>query len=811
MILELYRARFNPDHLAEMFTDVRHAFRSLARNRGFSLVIILTLGLGIGSAASIFSVADGTLFGANRFPENIYLIGGHSSRNPSNPFRYDFMVQAYQEQVSAIADYAVAKYQTGNVAVSNQPVASAWIDVSQNFFELLEITPAQGRTFLSSEDTAGSDQVVVVSYQFWNEHLGAHDNVLGSKIIVGGTVCSVVGVLRQGQAIPAYLSDNVYRPLVFRVGPPQPSSPQLSVLGRLRSGVTREQAEQALGAAKFDLPAQMKDFFSDDRPALSGLANASVRRREVLWVMLGAVGFLYAIACLNASNLILVRLLGQRRELSVRLALGGGRWRIIRLMAVETAALSILGSLAGLLVANWFFPLLLSAAGPRLGGPQWAPWSVSWRMAGLMALLTIVTNLFILAIPALRILRADISSGLKDGGAALGESRSLARLRGLFVVLQAAFAVVLLAGAGLMIRTFHQLHKVELGFDSAGRVKLSIGFPTDYPGNQELRLNRLREIQAELRRVPGVEAAAFGSDVLLPGYFFQSLHLEGPEGRPMAVSQNIIQIGYQDVAGLRLKRGRWLSRPTSDEVMVSETFAKNRWPDSEPVGQLIKPVDASGGSGWMVVGVVGDVRSTMRDAPGPAMYVSEGFGGFGAMGMNTFILKLSGNYDETFAGTIRRKLYEFDSRIVVQRILPVTGLQESQLWLERTTNSVLKVLAGIALLLTVVGVFSMLAYTVDRRMGEFGVRMALGATRRNLVRLVMQRSVLLTASGVLIGLCCTLMLTRFLRSQLFETSPNDPWVLGGVGAILLITAVLASALPAWRATQVNISKLLHSE
>lgn len=789
-----------------MLTDLRHALRSLSRNRGFSLIVILTLGLGIGSAASIFSVAEGLLFRANRFPDNLYLIGGQSSENPLNPLRYDFIAQAYQAQVRDLAEIGMAKPQVGNVAVSNLPVASSWFDVSSNLFQLLEITPALGRTFLSGEDIPGSDQVVVVSHHFWTQHLGRRDDVLGSKLIVGETVCSVVGVLHQGQAIPAYISADVYRPLVFQVGPPQPSSPQLLVLGRLRSGVTRKQAELALGAAKLDLPVHLKESLSGERPVLTSLVDLERRRYGAFWVMLGAVGFLYAIACLNASSLTLVRMLGQRRELSLRLALGGDRWRIIRLMAMESTALAILGSLFGLLVTEFFSSFVLSAASLGLGGSQWASWSVSWVMAGFMALLTIVTGLLILAIPALRILSTDIGEGLKDGGAANGESRALVRMRGIFVALQVTFAVVLLAGAGLMIRTFHQLQKVELGFDSANRVKLSIGFPADYPRSQEVRLSRLREIQDVLLRLPGVEAAAFGTDALLPGYFYPSLVLEGPDGRPTPVVQHVIQIGYQDVAGLRLKRGRWLSQPTGDEIIVSEAFAKNRWPDSDPIGQLVKPIGAL--KGWRVVGVVGDVRLTMRGAPVPVIYGSEQFG---AGGLNTFILKLSQDYEDTVASTIRRKLYEFDSRLVVQRVLPITRLQESQLWLERTTGTVLKVLAGMALLLTVVGVFSMLAYTVNRRMGEFGVRMALGATRRDLVHLVMRSSVLLTSLGILIGLCCTLPLTRFLRSQLFETSPNDPWVLGAVGAILLVTALLASALPAWRATQANISKLLHTE
>lgn len=798
-----------------MLTDLRFALRSLGRNRGFTLVTVLTLALGIGSAASIFSVTDWILFRAAKFPEDVFLIGGKTEQNPFMPVRMDYAIRAYEEQATAMSAFSKASPTVGNVVIEGRPVATGWLGVSANFFPLLGIAPAQGRVFLPGEDVEGADQVVVVSHNFWKTHLGGEGDALGRKIIVGDAVCTVVGVLRVAQSLPAYFFNEIYRPLAYRVDPATPWLPTLFLLGKLGPGVTREQAQLNLAATQVEAPAMLRPFVVGDTPVLSSMAEVNQQfRAEIYWVMLGGVGFLYAIACLNASNLMLVRMLGQRRELSIRLALGGGRWRIIRLLAVESVTLAVLASLVGLLVANWFFPLLLSATGtPGLGTRDWTSWTLGWRVVGVMGLLTILTSLLIVIIPAFRILRTEIYAGLKDGGAALGESRALGRLRGLLVVLQAAFAVILLAGAGLMIRTFHQLQQVDLGFDPKGRAKVQIGFPANYPTASEPRIQRLRDIQAELMRVPGVVAVGFGQDVMLPGFYFATHTFAGPGGNQVKSGMAGFNIGFHEASGLALKRGRWLNQTMGNEVLVNASLARALWPDQDPVGQYLRPLgpgpgDPSKWQGWLVVGVVGDIRTTMREVPGNYIYCPEGWA---PVNYNTFVVRLSRDYDEAFAGLIRRNLYAWDPRIVVNQILPLGHVRDQQLWVERMTNSVLKVLAGIALLLTIVGVFSVLTYTVDRRMGEFGVRLALGATRRDLVDLVMRRGVLLTLTGIILGIGGSLALSRYIKSLLFETSAQDPWVLAAVGGLLLVTSVLACILPARRATKADITRLLRSE
>lgn len=800
-----------------MISDLRFVFRALARNRGFTLVTVLTLALGIGSAASIFSVTDWMLFRTSKFPEDVYLIGGQTDGTTAMPMRMDFQARAYEEQKEVMSGVARAAHQQGNVVVEGRPVVTMWTGVTANLFPMLGVTMRLGRGFLPEEQVEGADQVVVVSDWFWRQYLGGREDALGRKIIVGTGVCTVVGILPQGQTFPPYMNSPVFRPLIYRIDPAQPWMPHFFVFTKLAPGVSREQAEAAFRAAKVEMPPAMAQYLGRDRVVLSSMADFNkLGRPEVYWLMIGAVAFLYAIACLNASNLMLVRMLGLRREMSIRLALGGGRTRIIGLLAIESLTLALLASLVGLLLANWFFPVLLSATGSPMGGLRdWTTWVLGWRVVGVMGILTVLTSLIIAAVPAFRVLHMDINAGLKEGGAALGESRALARLRGGLVILQATFAVILLAGAGLMIRTFSNFQKIDLGFQSERLAKVSLGLPPDYPAAKdwEACLFRLREIQTELARLPGVQRVGFGQDILLPGYFYTTHNLQGPGGREVKAMMAGFNIGYQKVTGITLKRGRWLDKPMGNEVMISESLARSLFPDQDAVGQFIRliggnPAAGPDWKGWEVAGVVGDIRGTLRDAPGNYIYSPEGWG---ASNLTTFVMRLASDSNPALNDQVRRRLYVFDPRLVVHQAMTFEEYRGQLLWAERMANSVLKVLAGIALLLTVVGIFSVLAYTVDRRMGEFGVRMALGATRRDLVQLVMRRGVLLTLTGVVLGVGGTLALTRYLKALLFETSANDPWVLAGVAGLLLLTSVLACVWPARRATKVDVSRLLRSE
>ncbi len=801
--------------LEQLWQDWAHAWRGLMRSPGFSATVVLILALGIGAAAAIFTVIEGALLRQSHFPDGIFMVCLRAGGESVNPQLNDYMTRGY-ESSPAISEFAKSAHMGGNVAVDGQPVANGWCGISPNLLSMLDVIPALGRGFLPGEDRSGADSVVIISDEFWRRNFHADPNILGRRIGFGPAVCSVVGVLKAHQTLPVGLSDDLYRPLVYQVDPQRPWAPPLLLLAKLHAGFTPEQAGAALTGIKLDAPRFAPSYGEQPRAVLLSLVdfNRQFGPTGVSWVLLAAVGFLYGIACLNTSNMMLVRMLGRSRELSIRLALGAGRWRVARLLMAESLILSLTGAAAGILVANWLFPLLLRSLSDGLLGEGRA----SWRMMDgeeliLLAFLAIATSLAVAVVPAARILRAQISSSLKEGSAAFGESRGLGRLRSGLVVLQTAFAVVLLVGAGLMTRTFSNLTHLDLGYDGTQRVKVLLGYPPTYPADWQPRLAKLHEIQAVLERLPGVDSAGFCNDMLLQQYFVGTHTVEGAGGVPVKAMIRCFSRGFEQTSGLRLKRGRPLDQIRSNEVLVSESLARRCWPDKDPLGQLLRPVGGAPGfgddwKGWLVVGVVADTRVSVRQAPGLVFYSDEAWN---PINYDTFVARLNVPYFPEVEAMIRRTLYAFDPQIVVIRVVRLDRLWEYQVGTEKLVDATLKLLAASAGVLTMVGLFSVLAYAVDRRMHEFGVRLALGASRANLVRHVVRRGLVLVIAGLIFGLAGAAALARSIQAMLYNTSSQDPVVLAAVSGILLGVAALACILPSYRATKVDVTKLLRAE
>ena len=799
--------------LEQLAKDLRLTIRSLAKARGFSLTVMGTLALGIGSAAAIFRAVDWVLFRANVFPTGLYLIGSTDKSGQLNTSCIDAQVRVYRELGSVFREHGLAASRQVNISIAGSPVGTHSLDISTNFLPMLGIVPALGRGFLPGEDVDGRNQVVVISHNFWQSHFAGSPDVLGQKIIVGGKACTVVGVLRDDQSLPPGLWTEVFRPLAYKVNPAAPWDPMLMVLVRLHPGVKREKAEAVMARGKIEWPAHWDSYASEQKPTLTSLSELLKQNHpEVYWMLCGAVGFLYSIACINATSLLLVRQLGRKRELSVRLALGGGRWCIIRLLLLESVFLCVISSAAGFVVANWLSVLFAALGGEGLQ-VNWLRWSamvgIDWRTFAVLASVTVLTSVAIVVVPAAGLRRLDIQTGLKDGGGGIGESRRFARLRGGLVVMQVAFAIILLTGAGLLVRTFQKLQDVPLGFETDQRVKVWIDFPAGYVTGNEARLALLQRLQDRLRRVPGVVDVAFGSDNLMPGRFSPLTSMQLPDGTLAKVENGTFSGNYREVTGVVLKRGQWLNEASKSEVMINEAFAKRCFGAKDPVGQPIRFADApKQWKGWTVVGVVGDMRETVRTAPGYHMFSPPGWAPWS---VSSFILRFGNDLALSSEIPIRRAIYQFDPEIMILEVIPLAETRYLGMDSERFALTVLKVLSVIALFLTVVGFFSVLAYTVDRRMNEFGVRLALGAQPKDLHRLVMKRGLMAATSGVLFGIVGALALTQFMQSLLFDTVPYDPLVYAAVALILLLAAVAACWLPARRAGRVDITRLLRAE
>jgi len=516
---------------------------------------------------------------------------------------------------------------------------------------------------------------------------------------------------------------------------------------------------------------------------------------------------LYAIACLNAMNLMLVRLLGRRREFSIRLALGGSRWRIVRLLMIESMGLALAASLVVMLATRWLFPPLLVLISGSEAVRYYSYWN-DVRTLGCIAALSVLACVTVVLVPAWRLLKVDLNTTLKEGGAALGASRRMARLRGALVVLQAAFAVVLLAGTGLMVRSFAKLQQVDLGFAPTGIVKVQIDFPEGYDLKPEPRLQLFKRLQQRLATVPGVRGVSYGSDSLLKGAFAGTLRLQMADGTYQPISGSYVEADFQKTAGLTLKQGRWISdQRGAVGLVINETLARTRFGDDDPIGQPIKFL-VSGDRSFLVVGVVRDVRETVRSPAGMRVYSPNWTN---PPNISTLVLRLDQDPGKEFAGVVRRTIYAFDPKLIVGNVSSINQAVSDSMWAERYAFTILKGLSAIALVLAVVGLFSVMIYSVNSRMKEFGVRLALGATPANLHRLVLTRGLATAAIGIMAGTAAALGLSRFMQSLLFETTPSDPLVYAGVGSVMLAAAALACWLPARRATKVNPVEARRSE
>jgi len=789
-----------------MLSEIRYVLRSLLRRKGFAAVTILTLALGIGSATAIYSVVAWHLFRGPQAPEGVYMLGMRSRENGDTPFIPPVYAKALASRKDVFSDTAFVLNESKNIVVDKENVSSSAQGVDSNFFGLMDAQPAIGRAFSAEECAEGRDAVAVVSFRFWKDHLGGTPAALGRRIRVGEDVCAVVGVLREGQRLPFYCNADVFQPFVFRDNPNGTLSIWILTFAKLKPGVGRTQADAAIGSLKPDVPKEMRPYFATLKPCLIAIDDAEkFLGPELYWTLLGAVGFLYAIACLNATNLMLVHLLGRRREISVRSALGASRWGIIRLAVVETVSLTLTGTLLGALMANWLTPLFYVLAGN--GDPEhgWLAWNLGGGTYKVLAGLSLVTALLASVTPAAFLVRTNILEGLKTGGGAVGENRWLSRMRGLFVILQAAFAVILLVGAGLMIRTFQRLEHLRLGFEPTHRVMIRVNLPSGRNYSNEKQLAALDALREALRRVPGVSTAAYASDSLLAGYDASTTSIKSQDGSELKVSMVYTSSDYARAGGLTLLKGRWPAENSKVDIVINETLARKRFPGSDPIGKYISYFESKGSEGWQVVGVVADVRESVRKEPTPGVYLSaEEQPGLAS----TFLVLLHAEPDGRMLARLKDTVYACNPDVVTWSILPMDKLLDNQLYNERLALSVLRVLSTIALSLTLVGLYSIIAFSVDRRMGEFGIRMAVGATPKALAALVLKRSISLTAVGLLLGVAGALALTRFLQSLLFEAPPFDGVVIGLVVVLLVLSSTLACIRPALKASKPDLATLL---
>ena len=797
--------------------DLRFALRSLAKSPGFTAATVLTLALGIGSSTAIFSVADRVLFRAPPYPapEQLVVLGYKTARFGFLPSVLPIELATYREHVKSFSAIAAIESSQVNVVVDGAPAGASLGRVSIEHFATFGAAPMLGRGFAPGEDQAGADQVVVLSHRLWRSRFGSDPNVLGRQVTVGAQSCRVVGVLPNDFAPPWPHNADLFQPLVLKVDPARPfGSFLMDAIGRLQPGHAAQQALAEMTSLKLPVDAATARRLADRERRVMSLAEqmrpASIT--PAYWALLAAVGFLYAIACANAGNLMLSRLHGRRRELSVRLALGCGRSELVRLLLLENFALTTLAGAAGLLVAQWAFPALLRLA-PG-GSPSWGAASVDWRALVFTGGLVALTALLVSVVPAWRLAQADVTEGLKEGGQAQGDSRRLRQVRSGLVVLESALAVALLVGAGLMVRSVQKLQQIDRGFDPTNKVAVWLQIPGGYTSDRyrapEARREFYQKLEERLLAVPGVQGVAITAVVPMAGT--STANLKKTDGMEFDAAVNPVTPGYRKMLGLPLLRGRWFddAAPGSEPVIViNETMARVYFGEADPIGRAFASPWGPKPTPWQVIGVVRDVRERTREAPRPQLYYP--YWQLTSQSVASLLLRLVHAPDDALADGVRRAVFAVDPQVATMRLQPLSDAATAQFSQERYTLAVLQVLSALALGLAVLGLFAVMAYNVAQRMGEFGVRLAFGAMPEDLFRLVLRRGIALTAFGVTVGFGAAWALTRFLQSLLFETSAVDPVVYVVVALLLLAAAALGCWLPARRATRVDITKLLRTE
>jgi putative ABC transport system permease protein len=813
--------------LDQLLHDLRFGVRTLAKNRGFALLAILTLGLGIGANTAIFSVIYGVLLKPLPYTDSDRLVLIRQAAPLIGRADAGVSIKeyfTYREQADDFEGLVEFHQMNFDLLKRGEPDRVNTGVVSPNFFHVLGIQPVLGRSFLPEDDVPGAPAVLIVSYSYWQEKFGGDRTIVGQVFEMNDRPHTVVGVLPN---VPHYPQENdVYMPTSacpFRAAAERRINQNarvfsiLNVFGKLKPGAPRERA-----AASVDVI--FRRFAAGDKTAyrpgsgftatVSGVREEMTRNaRPMLLILVGTTGLILLIACANVANLTLARLLRRDRELAVRSALGAGRGRLVRQLLAESTLLALAGGVFGLIFATWTVGLLTTFVArftPRTG-------EIGIDMRVLLFTLTVsmITGLLFGTLPAMAS-RADLAGAMKQGSKGAGESGGRRRLQGALIVAQVAVSVVLLVGAGLLLASFYRLQSVDPGYqgDRVMSAELFTNF-SKYP-NVDTQLRFYLPLVERLESQPGVVSVAVTNAVPLrasqPGA--AAFQIEGradddPNRRPTADTR-IVSANFFRTLGVPLVAGRTFTEAdgadTQRVVVVNEAMMRY-WDKGDPIGSRIS-LDA--GRTWStVVGIVGDVKQFGLDQPAvaqvytPLRQTAQQIGGL--------VLVRTTGQPASAAALIRDAAWAIDPNMPVQNVRTLDEIRARYLATPKLTALLLSVFAALALLVTMAGITGVIATSVSQRTQEFGVRMALGASRRAVLQMVVGQGLTLVGIGLAVGVAGSLAATRVLSTYLFDTKPTDPATFLAVGAAFVVAGAVACLGPAWRATKVDPMLALRAE
>jgi predicted permease len=806
--------------------EVRHALRGLLRRPGFALVAVLTLGLGIGANTSVFSIVNGVLLRPLPYPEPEELVMVTSAFPGLNFAKFWVSPPEYLElQERAKSFRALGAFRQGqaNVGGGSQPERVTSAIASASLFEALNVTPARGRFYNAQEDLPGADPVVVISHELWQRAFGEDPSLVGRTIIVGGVSRTVVGIMPPGFDVHE-AGIELWQPLALDpANRTQRGSHYLYLVGRLAPGVSVQSAQAELTGLVQGW-AQLNPDTHVPNPENHPMQMTSLQEeivggvRQALLLLLGAVGFVLLIACANVANLLLVRAEDRHKEVAVRVAMGAGRLRLLRQLLTEGLVLSVLGSAVGLLMA-WLSLEGLRAMAPG-DIPRLAEISLDGRVLFFTTLVALATGAIFGLAPIRHVTRGSPAGGLAEGQRTTAGGARL-RLRTLLVTSEMALALMLAVGAGLLVRSFQALTSVDPGFDSEGVLTFQLALPTaEYPQVTEVVAFHERLLD-ELAAIPGVQQAATMTGLPpMRDLNANDTEFEGVEQTEDGPPHNVdfyqtVSAEYLATMRIELREGRgFLPSDQPDAipvVLVNETLADRFYPGQSAIGRRIRPCCGDAIPWFEIAGVVEDVKQAGLSAPaGTELYFHVPQAA--QIGVRTFNVVLrTGGSPEALAAPAREAVRRLNPSLPLANVRSMDAVLSGARARPRFLTMVLGGFAALALVLAAVGTYGVMSYTVAQRSKEMGIRMALGAERSSVLRLVMRQGLAVTAAGIGLGLAGAWALTGLLQGLLFEVAPRDLATFVAGPALLGLVALGALWIPARRATLVSPTEVLRQE
>ncbi|HKY42167.1 MAG TPA: ABC transporter permease [Pyrinomonadaceae bacterium] len=789
--------------------DVSYSSRILLKNYAFTIVVILTLALGIGANTAIFSFANGILLRPLPYPQSDRLAAinetavkrGFDTMSVSYPNFLDWKEQ------NTVFEGMGTYFSSNRHALSGagEPISIRGARISHGTLETLRVAPQLGRTFTANEDRPEEDAVVILGHELWQRNFGGDPNIVGQKIVLSNRPRTVVGVMPPGFRFPEIAE--LWVPLALTTQTFTRTDHGLNAIARLKDGVSVAEAQAEMHNIASRIEQQHPVTNEGLGVKVTSLHdNLTGDYREGLLILLGIVGCVLLVACVNVANLMLARATARQKEFALRTALGAGRWRIVRQLMVESLLLALVGGVLGFALSIWALRLLLTSIPIQL--PFWMNFSVDLRVLGFTIAITVLTGLLFGVAPALQTSRVDLNDTLKEGGRGTVGGRG--RSRSFLVVTEIALSLVLLVCAGLMIQSFLRLRRVNVGLDPTNVLVTSYHIPTAKYREEEQRAAFFKQLLERVRALPGVQAASATATLPLGGGGWgRSLTVEGypvlAVGQAPMIQHTVVTPGYFRTMGIPLLSGRDFTdsdaKGSQLVTIVDERLAREYWPNESPIGRRIRFGPPEDNEPWhTIVGVAGTVRhERMQEDTEKSVYLPHAQIPVNGMAMMTR------TYSEPkeLVAAIRREVAQLDADLPVSKVMTMNEVIDEAIWQPRLYATLFAVFAGGALLLALIGIYGVMAFLVQTRTHEIGVRMALGATARDVFKLIVGRGMKLTVIGVLIGIAGAVAVTRLMQSLLFNTSATDPIVFILISGLLGVAAFLACYIPARRAAKVD--------